>query len=158
MKKKFFLVLFSLFLFTIFLYSDNKAKTAITQPKEKKVVLSLNRKDLKSFCDKLVKLFFEEKFDAGFSEVSKYWPIDDNSIANVKNQINSQLPMIKEKFGEAVGYVFFEEKEVSDIFVRFTYIVKYENHILRWVIVFYKPKEGWIINYIKWDDNVDSFF
>lgn len=135
--------------------------TAVIPQQDKKTevkVTGLEKKDLKKVSSDIVKLFYNDKINDGFNILAKHWPISEKEISSIKTQMLNQLDVVNERFGRKIGYFLYDEQEAQDIFIRYTYIMKYENHIMRWVFTFYKPEDKWLINGFKWDDQIDSLF
>ena len=95
-----------------------------------------------------------EAYDA----VKPYWPLPAVEIDGLANQMNTQWPMVKQRFGTSLAIEFVHTKKVADSFVEYTYLQKFERHALRWVIVLYKPADHWLINAVSWDDSVSLLF
>ena len=73
-------------------------------------------------------------------------------------QIPLQLPAIKSRFGESLGYEFISEEVLGSSLARITYIHKFDKHPMRWMFFAYKGKSGWVINTFKFDDKWHELF
>ncbi len=62
--------------------------------------------------------------------------------------------MVKPRFGKTLSYFFFDQKNVKDTFVKLTYVIKYENHVTRWIFIYYRADNMWQLNNFKWDDKI----
>ena len=90
-----------------------------------------------------------------FDLLSPYWPMSQGELTVLRAQTVEQRKMIGQRFGATVGLVRADERLVADTVLRITYIEKFERHIVRWVFTFYNPGDGWIVNAILWDDEID---
>ena len=43
-------------------------------------------------------------------------------------------------------------------FVRRVYVQKYEKHAIAWVFTFYRPGEKWLVNSVRFTDQLDGFY
>lgn len=73
-------------------------------------------------------------------------------------QASLQLPLIKARFGESLGYEFIKEEVLGSSLARITYIHKFERHAMRWIFYAYKGKSGWVVNTFRFDDKWHELF
>ncbi len=118
----------------------------------------IDKTELKTYSEKIVKLIEKGSLDKAFAEVRKIWPIPEAEISLLETQTVKQLDIVKSRFGKSLGIVLIKEKEVADIIYKLVYVIKYEHHITRWIFTFYKPGDKWVLNTFKWDDNIESLF
>ena len=116
----------------------------------------LDRTDLKKNSEDIMRLLVKEEYNKAFNEVRKICPLPGMEIDSLEIQTIKQLSIVKERFGRSIDFILAEEKETVNTFVRFIYIIKYERHVTRWVFIYYKPRNKWILNSFKWDDDVNS--
>ena len=112
----------------------------------------------KAIAVKATTLIGENKIKEGIQVLKEFWPIPDAEIENLINQTEMQWSMIEKRFGTSIAVDFVREEKVSDVFIRYLFVQKFENHAIRWVISFYKPKETWKVNKVIWDDQIDSLY
>lgn len=117
-----------------------------------------NLTDARKVTDKAVSLFQQEKIVAGYETLKPYWPLPSVEIDNLANQTNMQWPMVKQRFGTSMATEFVKEIKGGESLARFVYLQKFQNHAIRWVFTFYKPKDRWIINAVSFDDRVELLF
>ena len=116
------------------------------------------KRELRSFCDRVIEYIKDDTFEKAFALLKAYWPFAASEIVTVQLQTVQQFPVLKERFGSPIGYRMVREEEVAYLFLRYTYTILYEKHIIRWVFIFYKPMEQWFLNSFYWDDNVEAVF
>jgi hypothetical protein len=114
--------------------------------------------DARKVADKAVALFRQEKIVEGYAGLKPYWPLPPVEIDNLANQTNTQWPMVKQRFGSSIATEFVEEKRVGESFARYVYLQKFRNHAIRWIFMFYKPSDRWVINSVAFDDRVGLLF
>lgn len=114
--------------------------------------------DARKVTDRAVALFVQEKFADGYATLKPYWPLPAVEIDNLANQTNMQWPMVRQRFGASIASEFVKQIEGGPSFARFIYLQKFQNHAVRWVFTFYKPKDQWIINAVSFDDKLETLF
>jgi hypothetical protein len=100
----------------------------------------------------------QEKFAEAYASVKPFWPLPAIEIDGMANQMNTQWPMVQQRFGKSLDTEFVNQQKVGESFIRYTYLQKFERHAIRWTFVFYKPKDQWIVNAVSWDDGVNELF
>lgn len=78
----------------------------------------------------------------------------EEEFAKLQVQTINQLDAYTERFGFPLGAELVKEEEVGDILLQYSYIEKYESNVLRWIFVFYKPKDQWIFKSLSWDEKI----
>lgn len=114
--------------------------------------------ETRALSDQASLLFKDEKFTEGFALLKPNWPLPAVEIDGLINQINIQWPIVRQRFGTAVGIEFAKEETIGSSFVRYTYIHKFQNHAIKWVFIFYKPKDVWLVNAVSFDDQYQTLF
>jgi hypothetical protein len=112
----------------------------------------------KELATKATNLFGERKLREGFTVLKKYWPLPESEIENLINQTEMQWTMVDQRFGKPISVEFVREEKIASSFIKYLFIQKFENHAIRWEIIFYKPKRQWKVNNIKWDDDIKQLF
>jgi hypothetical protein len=114
--------------------------------------------EAKKMTDRAVALFAEEQFAEAYGTLKPYWPLPEVEIDNLANQTSMQWPLVRQRFGATVGTEFVSQNEVGSSLARVVYLQKFQNHALRWVFHFYKPKDRWVINAVTFDDQLHLLF
>lgn len=102
-----------------------------------------------------------------FFELYATKPMDaiDQLFADVKKnkQVNDEITAIKKNLkvtidqdGDYNGYELITEKGVGNTIKLLSYIVKYDKQPVRFVFVFYKPKDAWKIYTFQFNTNLDE--
>ncbi len=116
------------------------------------------REECLRVCDEFMKMFAAGKIEKGFELLKPYSVIPEKEFTDAVNQSVNQLGLIGNRIGKIVGYELIREETVKDTLVKYTYIAKYEKHVIRCIFMFYRPGEKWIFNRFNFDDNVDELF
>ena len=114
--------------------------------------------DARAIADNAMESFGREEFDPGYEGLKPYWPLPVAEIDNLINQTLTQWPLVQQRFGKSLGTEFVKEEKGGESFVRFTYLQKFEKHAIRWLFIFYRPKNEWVINGVTYDDQVSQLF
>jgi hypothetical protein len=93
-----------------------------------------------------------------FILLQKYWPLPENEITQLETLTIKQFNLVADRFGEIIGTNFIREQQIMDFALKQTYVLRFENHMIRVFFTYYKSKEGWILNGFKWDDKFDELF
>jgi hypothetical protein len=108
----------------------------------------------KIICNSILDKVVQNDIDGAFIELAKYSPLPRNELDDLKDQTIRQLNAVRPRFGKYLGHELIKTESSGTSIKRYTYIVKCENHILRWRFIFYKPSTKWFINTFNWDDNI----
>jgi hypothetical protein len=104
------------------------------------------------------KKFFElyatkpmDAIDYIFVDVKKNKQINDDITAIKKN-----LKVTIDQDGEYYGYELITEKGVGNNFKLLSYMVKYDKQPVRFIFIYYKPKDTWKIYTFQFNTNMDD--
>ena len=107
---------------------------------------------------KVVQLFNENKILESFDELTPYWPMPKNEFDAIKEKTIKYLNIIEQRFGKSIGTLKVKNETISEIALRETYFIRYENTAIRLIFTYYKNDKGWIVNAFKWDDSFTEEF
>lgn len=117
-----------------------------------------NVEGTKQLCQKAAEAFGAGDPKKSMEILKPHWPLPVEEINNLAYQTENQLKMVSSRFGEILGADFVGTKIAGDSFVKHTYIGKFEKHAVRYICVFYKPKQEWVVNSVYWDDQTPALF
>lgn len=83
-------------------------------------------------------------------------PVAELDVAISRSQ--DQRALVASRFGRTLGVEFLDQKAVGDSLVRLRYIEKFEKHIFRWQLYFYRPVETWLFDTFWFDDKIQALF
>jgi hypothetical protein len=118
----------------------------------------INNKETKDLATKATNLFGEEKIKEGFLLLKPHWPGQETEVENLINQTEKQWSKFEKSFGKSISVEFVREERIADLFIKYLFIQKFENHAISWEIIFYKPRDTWKMNMVKWDDKIHLLF
>lgn len=117
-----------------------------------------SEEEAKKIANNMMNLVAEEQYNEAFSSVKGYWPIPEEEVTNLAILTKNQLLSTKGRFGDVIETEFIRSDKIGKSYIRYIYIQKFEKHATRWQIVFYKPKESWLVNSVIWDDQTHELF
>ena len=109
-------------------------------------------------CAEGAKYFAQNKIKESFSVLKEYWPMPEEEINDLIYKTETQLAMVSSRFGKILSSDYIKSETAGDSFTRHTFTIKFEKHAVRYLCVFYKPKDIWLVNSITWDDDIDLLF
>lgn len=112
----------------------------------------------KEFCDDFLTLMIEGDIEKAFDMIGKEWPFSISEIQSLESSTIKQLDSVKGRYGKILGYELIKEEKIKESFLKYTYIMKYEKHIIRWKFIFYKPEDKWLLNSFNFDDSINELF
>jgi hypothetical protein len=114
--------------------------------------------ETKELSKKVVELFEKNKISESFDELTPYWPMPQNELESIEEKTIKYLNLIEQRFGKSIGNLKVKNETISDIAIRETYLIRYENTAIRVIFTYYKNANGWIVNAFKWDDSFAEEF
>lgn len=112
----------------------------------------------KQLCQKAADAFGAGNPKLSMEILKPHWPLPVEELNNLAYETENQLKMVSSRFGSVLGVDFVGTKTAGSTFVEHTYIGKFENHAVRYVCTFYKPKTEWVVNAVYWDDQIHALF
>jgi hypothetical protein len=76
-----------------------------------------------------------------------------DGVENMKNEVNKYNI---DYIGKYYGYELITKKQLSESFVLYSYIVKYDRQPLRYIFKLYKPNDKWTLYSFKIDMDLDD--
>ena len=112
----------------------------------------------RALCDRAMEKILADDVPAAFellkAELGTALPEMDTLVL----QTITQRSVTASRFGKAIGIAFIKEEEAGDVLLRLTYVEKRSYHGYRWQFTFYKPSDRWLLDGVKWDDQLVKVF
>ncbi len=118
----------------------------------------LSVREMQEYCERILSHLQGGDVDSAFVLIKSQWLFDPAEIDSVWEKTANQLPGLQNRFGDILAVSEVGSERVGELVIRFTYVIKYERHVVRWLFVFYKPRTKWILNSFKWDDSISELF
>jgi hypothetical protein len=112
----------------------------------------------KDLCTKAAGFFANGDPKKSMETLKPFWPIPSEEVDNIAYQSETQLKMVSSRFGKTLGADFIRTQTAGTSFVQHTFIAKFEKHAVRFICVFYKPRDEWYVNTVTWDDKTSQLF
>jgi len=114
--------------------------------------------EARSYSEAVINHVAKGQIEEAFVLIGSQWPFPVAELKPVQEQAEKNQVFVKERFGQPCGFRLVKEEIVSEVCLRYTYVAKYEKHLIRWQFVFYKAKDRWLLNSFNWDDAIDALF
>ncbi len=72
------------------------------------------------------------------------------------NLLKAKLDTLQLSLGPFIGRELIAEKSATNSLVIYSYIVKHENQPIRFIFMFYKPHNDWVLYRFNYDDGMDG--
>jgi hypothetical protein len=115
-------------------------------------------KQTKSMADHAMADFALGKIKSGYHRLRPYWHIPDSEIDTAAERTEATIDLAISRYGKVIGHEFIKEDKVKDFLVQYTYVLKFERHVLRWMFIFYMPKQTWMFSSVVSDDRANLLF
>lgn len=109
--------------------------------------------------DEIIKTFFTDYSKNPSKAVEKIYQTNvwtmrlADGIEEMKNEVNK---FTVDYIGKYYGNELIVKKQLSDSFVLYSYMLKYERQPIRFIFKLYKPNDKWILFSLKIDDSLDD--
>lgn len=107
---------------------------------------------------KVMEYIANYNFNEAFSMLAKYWHLPQDEILQLESQASSQFEAVAERFGKVIGHDFIKGQTIKDFVLQETHVLRFEQHMIRFVFTYYRNNQGWILNGVIWDDQIDNLF
>jgi hypothetical protein len=114
--------------------------------------------EARSYCEAVINHVAKGQIEEAFVLIGSQWPFPVAELKQAQEQAEKNQVFVEERFGQPCGYRLVKEEVVPEVCLRYTYVIKYEKHLVRWQFVFYKAKDRWQLNSFKWDDSIEALF
>ncbi|WP_194976425.1 hypothetical protein [Aquiflexum lacus] len=117
-----------------------------------------NSKSLETQTPEIInERFFELYSSKGSSEALEFifstnkW-IDENQTSEVKNKLND----LTKQLGQYQGNDLIFKRSIGENYILFSFIVKYDRQPIRYLFIYYKPKDKWQLQNFQYDVNLET--
>lgn len=117
-----------------------------------------NEIEARDLTNKFVSLVSLGKIDAAFAEIKDLVVIPHAELEVLSEKIKAQMPLYLSRYGKSIDGEFISESKVGTSLYKIVYIQKFDRHVIRWQLIYYKPKTVWILNSLKFDDDISGVF
>ena len=112
----------------------------------------------RELCEAFMQLIITGQVDEAFTRLAPYFPVPDDQVAHLKEQTQGELALVGPRFGRSTGAVWVDASIASGTVMRVRFLQKFEHSLLQWTFVLYHPQDGWVMNALAFDDEVERLF
>ena len=117
-----------------------------------------SEKELQTLVKEIMTDISKGETAKGLDLMAPYLVIPKNEFDVTKKQILIQAPLLQEQFGRSLSTEYIRTDKVGSSLIRIIYLLKYEKKVMSWTFYFYKPKDQWVLNAFKSDENLEVIF
>ena len=117
-----------------------------------------SEKELQTLVKEIMTDISKGETGKGLDLMAPYLVIPQNEFEVTKKQILIQAPLLQEQFGRSLSTEYIRTDKVGSSLIRVIYLQKYEKKVMSWTFYFYKPKDQWVLNAFKSDENLELIF
>ena len=112
----------------------------------------------RELADRVVDTMVAGDFDGAFKLLKSASVIPEADFDSVLGRAKPQYLAGVQRYGKNLAREFVREDKVGDSLYRVIELDKFEKTAIRWVFVFYRTKDGWLVNDFLFDDKVRLLF
>ena len=118
----------------------------------------ITKDDVKEFTKDVIEIVANGEPVKALEKFRPYIAVAESEFQVSIEQLQMQQPMIDQRFGKTISAELIEFEEKGDSLMLAIFIQKFEKHIMRWRLYFYKPNERWLLNTYLTDDKIQGMF
>ncbi len=109
-------------------------------------------------ADRFMKKVSEKEVAEAFSSFRHYSRLPDKEVDRLISQLKGQLISYREDYGEIIDFQFIGGRYVGEYLYERSYLLRFEEHPIRFHLIHYHNGKGWIISYLRWKDGIKQLF
>ena len=137
---------------------EKAGPTALSSKSIDSKMLLEGEEELGTICDQIMARVTNNDIPNAFAIVGEHSIVPASELAAQAEMTIKQLTLVRPRFGKMLSYELVRRETAGQSAVRYTYVAKCEKHMLRWVFWFYKPQDKWLLDQLRWDDQIDGLF
>jgi hypothetical protein len=114
--------------------------------------------DTRTTADSIVRNVSDGNWKKGWDIIRLVSVIPENEMNVAEAQLVGEMEKVAKRFGVVTGQEFVVADKVGERLVRYQYLVHYQKAPIRWMMVFYQGKNGWVLTDFKFDSNYGVLF
>ena len=114
--------------------------------------------DALQLCETFLQAIIAGEHGRAFDAVRPYFPVSDERFLKLKSAISDQLDVAGQHLGQPIGYTFLDTNLVGHVLLRYRFAQQFPVDIFYWQLLFYRTPQGWIINQLGFDDEVERLW
>ena len=114
--------------------------------------------DAQRLCEIFIQQIMAGEYDAAFQGIRPHFPISDRRFSKLAEETKKQHGLAQLQFGKPLSHVFVGTAMVKDSLLRIRFLERFEWDAMYWEFLFYRPDQGWLLNGIGFDDDLQRLF
>jgi hypothetical protein len=91
-----------------------------------------------------------------FERLETQWAFSSGEMTQLQREVERTRAVVADRYGDALDYRLVREDAVDEVLVRFVYVERFTLHGLRWRFTFYRGPDGWALNDVYFDDEIEA--
>lgn len=131
----------------------------IEKPRDLKTVNALPSADAAvALSDRIMQGVTAGKISEALALVGPHAVLSDEQIDSLVKQIKEQQPTVAARFGASLGYELLRNDTAGGSVQRTVFLQRFERHAMLWVFLWYRGRDGWVLNNVSYVDNLSLLF
>ena len=111
--------------------------------------------DARGLCDEAMGILHDGDPDRAFDRLGVYRAFSPDEMTQLQREVERTRAVVADRYGNALDYRRIREDTADEVLARFVYLERFELHGLRWRFTFYRGPNGWTLNDVYFDDEIE---
>jgi hypothetical protein len=112
--------------------------------------------DARALCDEAMDHLHNGAPDRAFDRLEAHWAFSEDEMTELLREVERTRAVVADRYGDALDHRLVREDTVDEVLARFVYLERFELHGLRWRFTFYRGSQGWSLNDVYFDDEIEA--
>ncbi len=112
--------------------------------------------DARALCDEAMALLHDGDSDRAFDRLSAHWAFSQEEMTELQREVERTRAVVADRYGASLDYRLVREDTTTSVLACFVYLERFEVHGLRWRFTFYEGADGWTLNELFFDDEIEA--
>lgn len=109
-------------------------------------------------CERFLEAMIAGEHGRAFEVVRPHFPVSEERFVKLKAAISDQLDVAGQHLGRPLGFTFLSAERIGQLALRYRFAQQFPVDLFYWEFLFYRTPEGWIINQLGFDDDIEPLF
>ena len=107
--------------------------------------------------EKINEHFFDLYDSKGISEALEFiFSTNDWINETQTSELKNKLVELTKKLGGYQGQEVVSKRSISENYLLYSFLIKYDRQPIRYLFIYYKPKDKWQLQNFQYDDNLET--
>jgi hypothetical protein len=112
--------------------------------------------DARALCDEAMDLLHAGEVARAFDRLSAHWAFSQDEMTQLQREVERTRAIVADRYGDALDIRFLHVDTAGDVLACFVYLERFERHGLRWRFTVYEGADGWTLNDVFFDDEIEA--